>query len=462
MALRHAVFFAAAFVGCQTAAAPTVVAPATTKAAVLPSNPDAPPPTPTAPEAHVLHFHGSNTLGLGPIPKLAKAFLEKQGAPKVYVNEEGRAKERIWVQARLTNPDREISIEVYAPGTKVGFESLSQGYADVVMASRPATDTELKLEPVENVVAMDGIAVVVHPKNPVARLNIKQLAAVYAKENKDWSQVGGAKGPIHVLARDDKSGTTDGFSSLVMRGKPIKADKTFEDNEALIDALNHDENAIGFVGLPYVRDSKVLAIQDGAARPFSPTPFTIATEDYPLSRRLFLYLAPKSTDSLARDFVDFALSDEGQTLVGESGLVPLSVKSENAQSQIPTDAPPTYSKVVTGATRLSVNFRFKSMTGTALDSKSARDLARLARHFGAAVNKGRRVTLVGFSDNQGTEDTAQKLSKTRADAVATAFTAQGVPIAKDDVIGIGSALPIAPNDSKEGRARNRRVEVWIH
>jgi outer membrane protein OmpA-like peptidoglycan-associated protein len=79
------------------------------------------------------------------------------------------------------------------------------------------------------------------------------------------------------------------------------------------------------------------------------------------------------------------------------------------------------------------------------------------------INRGRHVTLVGFADANGQpEDANQKSSKARAEAVASILGDRGLAIASTDVVGLGSALPVAPNDSKDGRAKNRRVEVWLH
>jgi phosphate transport system substrate-binding protein len=413
-------------------------------------------------EKHVLHFHGSNTLGTAAVPKLARAFLEKQGAKEVFVNDESRSKERVWVQARIG--EREVSIEIYAPGTKVGFETLERGWCDLVMASRPVTDEEAKkLEGLgdltshasENVVGMDGIAVIVNQANPVKTLTTKQLEQVFTGQITTWDKLGGKPGPIHVLSRDEKSGTHDAFVSLVLRGKQPKAEKSFEDSEALSASVAKDEGAIGYVGLPYVKQAKAVAVQELGARPVAPTPFTIATEDYPLARRLFLYTPEKPKDPMVKEFVEFALSDDGQQVMGDAGFIPLTLRSETAQ--VPTEAPPQYAKLTTGATRLSVSLRFKRKSA-ALDTKAVRDIDRLVRHLASPINKGRKVALAGFSDDS--EGPGDKIAQQRVETVASLLSQKGVKPA--DVASFGPALPIAPNDLPDGRAKNRRVEIWLH
>ena len=139
-----------------------------------------------------------------------------------------------------------------------------------------------------------------------------------------------------------------------------------------------------------------------------------------------------------------------------SCFVPLSLRAEAAQ--VP-DHPPAYHELVTGATRLSINFRFK--TGSAqLDNKALKDLERLVRFVGSPMNRGRHVVLAGFTDMQGNDATNQTLSKQRADVVAMLLANRGVT--PPTVASFGSALPVAANDNEVGRARNRRVEVWLH
>jgi phosphate transport system substrate-binding protein len=208
-----------------------------------------------------------------------------------------------------------------------------------------------------------------------------------------------------------------------------------------------------------VKQTKALAIQDGDAQPVLPTPFTVATEDYPLSRRLFFYTPSTPNDPLTKQFVDFAVSDDGQALIGEAGLVPLSLRAGIVE--LPTNAPPRYRKLTTGATRLSVNFRFKDKQGVAsLDAKARHDLDRLLRHVASPINRGRHVMLAGFSDEKGDEEANDKIAKQGLALVVAQLAKRDIK--PEEVASFGSALPLAPNDSPQGRARNRRVEVWLH
>ncbi len=410
---------------------------------------------------HVISLRGSNTLGVALAPKLVRAFLAHEGATDIEVRT-GKTKEQVWIKANLDGP---LWIEINTPGTKYGFQSLEQDYCDVVLASRPVSVDEagkliafgdLTAPASENVVAMDGIAVIVQPNNPLDQLSVAQLAMIFSGKVTNWQQVGGPALPIHVFERDSLSGTHDAFVSLVMNGAHIKSEKTFEDSQELARTVQTTDGAIGFVGLPYIQQTKALAIQDGDAAALYPTPFTVATEDYALSRRLFFYTPATPKDPLTGELVEFAMSDEGQAVVSDAGFVPLSLRAEAAK--IATGAPAAYGKLASGATRLSVDFRFR-LNSFEIDTKALHDLERLTRYLASPVNRGRRLALVGFADAQGADATNLLLSKQRAEAIAGLLKRRGV--APDEVASFGSALPIAPNDSPQGRARNRRVEVWL-
>jgi phosphate transport system substrate-binding protein len=307
----------------------------------------------------------------------------------------------------------------------------------------------------EHILGQDGVAVIVNRANPVTMLTFADLAKIFTGAVSDWSAVGGPAGPIKVYARDTASGTYDVFSSLVARGAPLKPTTSFDDSEALSRAVSTDPAAIGFIGLPYVKDAKAIAVKEGDAQALYPTVFTVATEDYPLTRRLYLYSDDDPKNPLASAFIGFAQSDEGQRLVEESGFVSLAVRAEKPPA--PPGAPERYTSELAGASRLSVDFRFRA-GGAELDTKAVRDLDRVVAYLAMPENRTRQVLLIGFA-NEGQESANEALSRLRADALAKQLAQRGVVPAVID--GFGSALPIAPSTTPEGRERNRRVEVWV-
>src|SRR5207249_5276293 len=141
----------------------------------------------------------------------------------------------------------------------------------------------------ENVLTLDGVAVLVHRNNPVSVLTMQQLADIFSGKITDWAQVGGSPGPIYLYAPDENSGTLDTFKSIVLGTRPISTRASrFEDSVRLSDAVAADTNGIGFTGNLFARNAKMLAVSQPDGKPLLPTAFNVATGDYPLSRRLFL------------------------------------------------------------------------------------------------------------------------------------------------------------------------------
>jgi phosphate transport system substrate-binding protein len=421
---------------------------------------------PAVPVNVLFRMHGSNTIGEKLGPALAEAYLKGKGATATQSVELAADEHRI-AAANAVGASRP-AIEVFAHGSATAFKDLAAQTTDLGMASRRIKPEEqAQLEPIagdltspssEHVLGLDGVAVVVNPANPLQSLTIDQVGKIFSGAVTDWGQIGGTPGPIQIYARDDKSGTYDTFKSLVLdpaKLQLIASAKRYESSSDLSDAVAADPGGAGFIGLPYVRRSKALGISAGAGNPpVVPTQFTVGTEDYPLSRRLYLYLPSKAPVKDAADFVEFALSDAGQDVVKDIGFV-----SQNLYAQQVTEDPnwpADYRSLVAGAQRLSLDFRFES-GGENLDSKAQRDLLRLVGFLGK--NPGRGLILAGFADSVGSPATNLQLSRQRAQAIADALRARGIDVLS--VQGFGSANPVSSNDTEGSRVRNRRVEVWI-
>jgi phosphate transport system substrate-binding protein len=432
-------------------------APATTA-----SEPEA--PSPSGPVGETVRLRGSSTVGTDLAPKLAAAFLSANGAPDVTTRLGSKNQNRIVVSGTLRG--RVVTFEIEYPGSDAAFECLRTGTCDVGMASRPIQTDEIeKLKELgdmtspacEHVLAMDGIAVIVNRSNRLTKLSVAQIAGIFGGELKTWDRVGGSPKEVHVVTRDKVSGTYDTFVQFAMAGRDVTDRATVvDDSEAVAAQVAKDEAAIGFVGLPYVAGAKALAVQDGNATALVPTPFTVGTEDYAFSRRLFLYTAEKPKSALAAQFVDYALSDAGQGVVPQTGFVSLNVQL--GTTAVPAEAPEGYAKATSGAQRLSFNFRFRGNTAR-LDPKSVKDLDRMARFIKVTSSNARSVTLLGFSDDQGSEQKNVEVSRQRASTIADQLRGRGIEAER--VEGFGSALRLAPNEKDSGRAKNRRVEVWL-
>ncbi len=452
---------------------PAVAVPAATSepspvaAAPPPPAPVPLPPPVTVPAKVVFRVHGSNTIGAQLLPALMEEVLRMEGATDVQ-RKPGDSSEEMSIEATLPGEEGPIAIEIAAHGSTTAFDGLLSGVCDLGMASRQVKAEEvtaiaaanlgdLRLPAYEHVLGLDGIAILVNRNNSIRSLTKQEIAKIFTGEIADWSEVGGQPGAIHLYARDEKSGTFDTFKSLVLGKAGLRGDaKRYEDSNELSDAVSSDPYGIGFVGLPFVRNTKALAVSDVGASPLIATRFTVATEDYLLSRRLFLYTPANSDNIWARKLVDFALSDEGQAIVEKLGFIRQT--PELQQVAAPPEAPDAYGAAIKDAERLSLNLRFRP-SSLELDNKALRDLDRITNLLAQKRYQGRSLLLLGFTDNLGSSPVNLRLSKERAQMIAQEFAARGIPVAT--VTGFGAVLPVASNETEAGRDKNRRVEVWL-
>ncbi|WP_431479762.1 substrate-binding domain-containing protein [Pseudomonas simiae] len=424
-------------------------------------------PLPAPDQGPALRIQGSNTIGAALGPALVKGLMEHQGLQAVHGEPaEGANEQRV---IGKTRQGKTVIIEIAAHGSSTGFTALKKSTADLAASSRPIKDSELvDLEPLgdlkspeaEQVIAIDGLAIILHPQNPLNTLNTEQLAQVFNGEISTWEALGGVGGPIHVYARDDQSGTYDTFKELVLRlrGKPLASGATrFESSEQLSDSVSQDPQGIGFIGLPYVRQAKAVAIVDGDSHPMLPLNSLIATEDYPLSRRLFFYLPPSSRNPWAKALVDFSQSSKGQAIVAANGFIAQQVQAIAVEPR--ASMPEDYQAIARDAQRLTVNFRFEEGSAS-LDNKARQDLQRVVAYLKSHDKLDKQVTLVGFGDAKNDPQRAALLSKLRAMAVRRELVKNGVVLR--DIRGFGAQMPVAANTADEGRIKNRRVEVWVY
>ncbi len=221
--------------------------------------------------------------------------------------------------------NRGADISVRGGGSSVGIASLLDGTCDIADSSRAIKESELqkaltrKVEPKAHVVAMDGIAVIVNPSNPINALSKKQIKDIFTGKISDWSAAGGNSGKIVAISRDSSSGTYEAFGELVLNKQKTRADALLQaSNQAVASTVARTPGAIGYVGLAYI-SSEVKALKvDGVI----PSKETVLLAKYPVSRPLFMYTNGKPKGMVA-EFIDFIKSPEGQQLAEEEGFVGL-------------------------------------------------------------------------------------------------------------------------------------------
>ncbi|MGC9325276.1 MAG: PstS family phosphate ABC transporter substrate-binding protein [Desulfomonilia bacterium] len=221
------------------------------------------------------------------------------------------------------NPD--VSISVQGGGSGVGIASLIDGTTDIADSSRKIKNSEFEkakaggVEPYEIIVAMDGIAVIVHPSNKISTLTKDQIKAIYTGALSNWSELGGPDGKIVAISRDSSSGTYEAFENLALDKEKVRADAlTTASNQAVAQTVSQTPGAIGYVGLGYLT-SKVKAVTVDGVRC---TKDTVLSGKYPLSRPLYMYTNGAPSGAV-KEFIDFVLGPDGQKLVEEEGFVGL-------------------------------------------------------------------------------------------------------------------------------------------
>lgn len=241
-----------------------------------------------------------------------------------------------WAE-RYREVDPNVSIAVTGGGSGTGIAALINGTVDIANASRQMKDDEIAaaqangIDPVEFTVAIDALAVIVHPDNPVSELTIDQLADIFTGRVTNWQEVGGNDAPIIILSRETNSGTHVYFLEEVVRkgdkdNKDIFAPQTLlmPSSVGITSELRRNPNAIGYDGLGYVTEhEKVIAVAKDDDSPYVlPTVETGADGHYPIARGLYMYTAGQPTGVIA-DYLQWIRGPEGQQIVAELGFVPL-------------------------------------------------------------------------------------------------------------------------------------------
>lgn len=231
-----------------------------------------------------------------------------------------------WSEAFMDeNPG--VDITVQGGGSGVGIAALLNQTVDFANASRnikdeEKTDAESKgIAVVETPVAIDGIAVVVNPKNGVENLTMDQLGQIFRGEITNWKDVGGIDKTIVLLSRDSSSGTYEYFKEEVV-GKDkefAQSAKLLPSTQGIVDEVAANEAGIGYIGLGYVtKDVKVMAV-DGVKA----TVATAADGTYAISRYLYMYSDSNVSTDVMAAYLEWILGDAGQQLVLDEGFVAL-------------------------------------------------------------------------------------------------------------------------------------------
>lgn len=213
----------------------------------------------------------------------------------------------------------DVKITYNPTGSGSGIQAVSEGRCDIGLSSRNLKDEEKK-DLTETVIAIDGIAVIVNPENPVSDLSIEQIASLYKGEITNWKELGGADAPVVLIGREADSGTRDGFESITETKDLCKYSQELTSTGDVVQTVASNPNAVGYASLASVKDNVKALLVEGVA----PETKTIQDGTYKIQRD-FVFVTKKNSEltDAAQSFFDFASSSEADDLITKAGAIPV-------------------------------------------------------------------------------------------------------------------------------------------
>ena len=211
-----------------------------------------------------------------------------------------------------------VNINYTGSGSGAGIEGATSGTCDIGLSSRALKDEEKESGAVENIVALDGVAIVINPANGVENLTVKQIAQIFTGEITNWSEVGGTDGEIAVFGREAGSGTRGAFEEIVGVVDTCKYTNEYSSTGDVIGNVASNPNAIGYASLSAVDDTvKAVKVNDVA-----PSEATVKDGTYEIQRP-FLMVTKEGAElsEAAQAFLDFAMSAEAADYIAAAGAV---------------------------------------------------------------------------------------------------------------------------------------------
>ncbi len=220
--------------------------------------------------------------------------------------------------AAVMKANPKVRITVAGGGSGVGVQKVGEGLVDIGNTGRALTPQEVEKFGLKSFpFAIDGVAVAVHPGNPVGNLSPQQVQEIFAGKITDWKAVGGKEAPINLFSRDEASGTREVFwEKCLKKGPVLEKANIVASNGAMKMAVAQDPNAIGYLGIGHV-DKTVRAVKlDGV----EPTQENAKSGKYPVVRQLYMNTKGEPKP-LVKAFIDFILSPAGGQIIQKHGYI---------------------------------------------------------------------------------------------------------------------------------------------
>ena len=211
-----------------------------------------------------------------------------------------------------------VTVNYNPTGSGSGITAVQEGTCDIGLSSRALKDEEKSAGLKETVLAYDGIAIIVHPDNPVSDLSIDQIAKLYTGEITNWKDVGGKDAEVVLIGREAASGTRDGFESITGTKDKCQYRQELTSTGDVITAVSQNPDAIGYASLASIKDSVKALNVDGV----TPSEATVKDGSYKVQRPFVLVTAEgKTLSPAAQSFLDYATSSEAASIIAKAGAV---------------------------------------------------------------------------------------------------------------------------------------------
>ena len=214
--------------------------------------------------------------------------------------------------------NKDVTVNYNPTGSGAGITAVQEGTCDIGLSSRALKDEEKAAGLKETVLAYDGIAIIVHPDNPVSDLSIEQIAKLYTGEITNWKDVGGSDAEVVLIGREAASGTRDGFESITGTKDKCQYRQDLPSTGDVITAVSQNPDAIGYASLAAIKDSVKALSVDGV----TPSETTVKDGSYQVQRPFVLVTVEgKALSAAAQSFFDYATSADAADIIAKAGAV---------------------------------------------------------------------------------------------------------------------------------------------
>lgn len=214
----------------------------------------------------------------------------------------------------------DVAVTYNPTGSKSGITAVSEGRCDIGLSSRKLKEDEVAMGLIETTLAIDGIAVVVNPKNTVEDLSVEQIAKIYTGEIKNWKDVGGEDGEIVVIGREAGSGTRDGFESITKTSEKCQYRQELTSTGDVISTVSQNPNAIGYASFASLKDNVKALKVDGVMI----SEDKIKDSSYQIQRPFVLVTKKdQKLSEQAQDFFNYITSKDASELILKAGVIPV-------------------------------------------------------------------------------------------------------------------------------------------